>query len=75
MPAPGSADTADAMDEASFGVALVDTSKPNIARVYDYLLGGKDHFAADREEAARLLTIYPESRSGPKKTGCFWHAR
>ncbi|AXI77356.1 SAM-dependent methyltransferase [Peterkaempfera bronchialis] len=26
----------------------VDQSKPSIARVYDYLLGGKDNFAADR---------------------------
>jgi len=31
-----------------FDVPAVDTSKPNIARVYDYWLGGKDHFAADR---------------------------
>lgn len=26
-----------------------DTTKPHSARVYDYYLGGKDHFAADRE--------------------------
>jgi S-adenosyl methyltransferase len=25
--------------------------QPNVARIYDYLLGGKDHFAADREAA------------------------
>lgn len=66
MYAPGSADTADAMDEASLGVALVDSSKPNVARVYDCLLGGKDNFAADREEVARLLTIYPEM---PERAG------
>jgi len=36
-----------------------DTSKPNIARAYDYMLGGKDNFAADRELAAKLLEIYP----------------
>jgi len=36
-----------------------DTSKPNIARAYDFILGGKDNFAADRELAARLLEIYP----------------
>jgi hypothetical protein len=34
-------------------------SKPNIARAYDYMLGGKDNFAADRELAARMLEIYP----------------
>jgi S-adenosyl methyltransferase len=34
-------------------------SRPNIARVYDYWLGGKDNFAADRDEADRLLQAYP----------------
>jgi O-methyltransferase involved in polyketide biosynthesis len=29
---------------------------------YDYLLGGKDHFAPDRELAERLLAIYPGTR-------------
>jgi O-methyltransferase involved in polyketide biosynthesis len=37
----------------------LDTSKPNIARVYDFWLGGKDNFAADRELAAQLLEIDP----------------
>jgi hypothetical protein len=37
----------------------LDTSRPNIARVYDYWLGGKDNFQADREEAKRLLETYP----------------
>jgi O-methyltransferase involved in polyketide biosynthesis len=35
------------------------TGKPTIARVYDYLLGGKDNFAADRDEAQRLLQACP----------------
>ena len=26
----------------------IDTTKPHAARMYDYLLGGKDHFAVDR---------------------------
>ncbi|MCN9242169.1 SAM-dependent methyltransferase [Streptomyces sp. RY43-2] len=32
----------------------VDTGKPHPARVYDCLLGGKDHYAVDEEMAARL---------------------
>ena len=37
-----------------------DPSTPNMARVYDYWLGGKDHYAADRAEGDRLLEIYPQ---------------
>jgi O-methyltransferase involved in polyketide biosynthesis len=37
----------------------IDPSKPNIARIYDWLLGGKDNFAADRDEAERLLQAEP----------------
>ena len=38
---------------------LLDTGTPNIARVYDYWLGGKDNYAADRAEAERLIAVYP----------------
>jgi O-methyltransferase involved in polyketide biosynthesis len=36
-----------------------DPRAPNMARVYDYWQGGKDHFRADRAKAERLLQIYP----------------
>ena len=36
-----------------------DTSIANAARVYDYLLGGKDNFAADREAGDRILAALP----------------
>jgi hypothetical protein len=39
-----------------------DPSKPSIARVYDYLLNGKDNFAADREVAERMLAVAPLTR-------------
>ncbi|GII58855.1 hypothetical protein Pth03_72440 [Planotetraspora thailandica] len=42
------------------GVPGFNTSAANIARMSDYLLGGKDNFAADRELAQRLLTLAPE---------------
>jgi S-adenosyl methyltransferase len=36
-----------------------DTSVPHIARVYDYWLGSKDNFAADRELGEQTLDAYP----------------
>jgi O-methyltransferase involved in polyketide biosynthesis len=40
-------------------VKAFDPSRPNIARVYDYWLGGKDNFAADRELAQQMCEINP----------------
>jgi hypothetical protein len=39
----------------------IDTSKPNISRVYDFMLGGKDNFAADRQIAEMALKIAPDA--------------
>jgi O-methyltransferase involved in polyketide biosynthesis len=36
-----------------------DARKANIARAYDYILGGKDNYAVDRELAAKMLEVYP----------------
>lgn len=40
----------------------VRTDIPHPARVYDYMLGGKDNFAADREMAEVGLKLMPEMR-------------
>jgi S-adenosyl methyltransferase len=40
----------------------LNTGAPSPARVYDYLLGGKDNFPADREVAEQLLAIAPVAR-------------
>jgi len=38
----------------------IDISRPNVARIYDYLLGGKDNFAIDREAAKQLQAVTPD---------------
>jgi hypothetical protein len=38
----------------------LDTSVPHIARVYDYWLGGKDNFAADRAVAEQVIATFPD---------------
>jgi len=43
-------------------IAGLDTSVAHPARAYDYWLGGKDNFAADREAAERVLAVTPGLR-------------
>ena len=40
-------------------MAEFDPRVPSIARVYDYFLGGKDNFAADRDLADQMIAIAP----------------
>jgi trans-aconitate methyltransferase len=53
----------DAVDWASQGLDYeppeIDTSRAHSARVYDYLLGGKDNYPPDREAAEQLIKISP----------------
>ena len=37
----------------------IDTSRPHSARMYDYFIGGKNHFAADRKTAREVLRHSP----------------
>ena len=51
--------------------AKIDTSKPHAARMYDYLLGGKDHFAVDRETAERAIAAIPTGRTAARENRAF----
>ena len=42
------------------GASAIDTTTAHPARVYDYWLGGKDNFAADREAGEQALLAYPQ---------------
>jgi S-adenosyl methyltransferase len=49
----------------------VDAGTPNVARVYDYMLGGKDNFPADRDAAEQILAAFPEAREGVRQNRAF----
>ena len=51
--------------------AEIDTTVAHPARVYDYWLGGKDNFAADREAAERVLAVAPGLRFRVKANRAF----
>jgi hypothetical protein len=38
-----------------------DVLVPNVARIYDYMLGGKDNYQADRDAAEQLIKVLPEA--------------
>jgi hypothetical protein len=42
-----------------------------VARIYDYYLGGKDNFAADREAAEKVIALMPGSRTGARANRAF----
>lgn len=60
-------------DPADAGEPQVDLQldRPHPARVYDYLLGGKDNFAADRAAAQAGLEANPNSRIPPRENRAF----
>ncbi|MEV5557589.1 SAM-dependent methyltransferase [Nonomuraea wenchangensis] len=39
----------------------IDTTRPSVSRVYDFMLGGKDNYEADRMAARRALEVAPDA--------------
>jgi hypothetical protein len=52
-------------DQPTYDTGLVthgiDTTRPSVARVYDYFLGGKDNYEPDRELYRQIMKIAPEA--------------
>jgi S-adenosyl methyltransferase len=48
-----------------------DPKVPNIARIYDYMLGGKDNFAPDRAAAEQITAAFPEAPEGVRQNRVF----
>jgi hypothetical protein len=45
---------------------MIDTTRPSPARMYDYYLGGKNNFAADRAAADIALSAVPDGRKAAR---------
>ena len=57
------------MNEAAQGPAAIDPSRPAPARIYDYLLNGRNNFQSDRDAAMRIMALVPEIKD------CAWGNR
>jgi hypothetical protein len=42
------------------GQPRIDTSQANVARAWNYMVGGKDNFAVDRIAAERVIAAHPD---------------
>lgn len=38
---------------------IIDTTRPSVGRIYDYVLGGHHNFESDRAAAAQVLKVFP----------------
>ena len=56
----GSAPDGDAGTAGRAGPLPFDTSVAHQARIYNYVLGGKDNYAADRAAAEAWMQVYPQ---------------
>jgi hypothetical protein len=52
-------------------VPQIDTDRPHPARVYNYHLGGKDNFAADREMGDKIQAAMPSARTAARENRAF----
>jgi hypothetical protein len=59
------------MIEDAGPVGKFDVSVPNVARIYDALLGGKDNYESDRQAMARIVEIEPDSAEVARQNRAF----
>lgn len=59
------------MKQSGFRAEEIDTSRPHPARIYDYLLGGKDNYEVDQQAGDELAAAAPEARIGLRANRAF----
>jgi trans-aconitate methyltransferase len=60
-----------AIPDDDYQPPVIDISVAHQARMYDYLLGGKDNFAADRELGEKVLQAYPDAAVAARANRAF----
>jgi hypothetical protein len=58
-------------EQWSSGASRIDMTRPHPARRYDYWLGGKDNFQADREAAEAIAAVFPHIRTAARENRAF----
>jgi SAM-dependent methyltransferase len=58
-------------DDLSWVPPGVDTGRANVARVYDYWLGGSHNFLADQDVARAIVAVEPNTREGVRANRAF----
>jgi SAM-dependent methyltransferase len=61
------------MTESPLQSPALDPTVPNVARMYDYMLGGKDNYAADRDAVAKLIEMTPAVPKFARLNRAFLH--
>jgi hypothetical protein len=61
------------MTETGRKTAPVNQAVPSSARIYDYVLGGKDHYPVDRDAAEKVVAAFPTVRVAARQNRNFMH--
>src|SRR3954452_5273166 len=57
--------------QSDSSIPQIDISRPSVARMYDYYLGGKDNYRVDREAVERVAAAMPEIRQLAQENRAF----
>jgi O-methyltransferase involved in polyketide biosynthesis len=57
--------------QSDSSIPQIDISRPSVARMYDYYLGGKDNYRVDREAVERVAEAMPEIRQLAQENRAF----
>jgi SAM-dependent methyltransferase len=61
------------MTESPHESPALDPAVPNVARMYDYMLGGKDNYASDRAAVEKLIEMAPAVPTFARLNRAFLH--